>query len=275
MIFVRDKGQMCNNILQYGHVYAWAREHGRSVMSMRFSHKYRYFRLCHDFKHNPLFYAIIKFLLNTKHIKSVSYLVPLHTGSTEYENYIKNNNNIVVEGWYIRYYDLFLKYRKEITDMFAFDKKIIESVNRKVLCHHPKDNLRLGIHIRRGDYRTFHNGRFYYDDDVYISYIQRFTELYKDKSISVFICGNDPKLKHQYYMDRLQKLDVVFPNGNPAEDLYVLSECDYLIGPPSTFSLVAAMYNDIPLLWMMDAKADNVLHNESWGLFENLFKNIL
>lgn len=31
MIFVTDKGRMCNNILQYGHVYAWAREHGRKA----------------------------------------------------------------------------------------------------------------------------------------------------------------------------------------------------------------------------------------------------
>ena len=35
MIFVTDKGRMCNNILQYGHVYAWAREHGRKSISMQ------------------------------------------------------------------------------------------------------------------------------------------------------------------------------------------------------------------------------------------------
>ena len=37
MLFARDKSQMCNNLLQFAHVYAWAREHDRSVMSMRFS----------------------------------------------------------------------------------------------------------------------------------------------------------------------------------------------------------------------------------------------
>ena len=40
MIFVHDKGRMANNILQYGHVYAWGREHGRKTMSMRFAYKY-------------------------------------------------------------------------------------------------------------------------------------------------------------------------------------------------------------------------------------------
>ena len=28
MIFVHDKGRMANNMLQYGHVYAWGRRSG-------------------------------------------------------------------------------------------------------------------------------------------------------------------------------------------------------------------------------------------------------
>ena len=43
MIFVHDKGRMANNMLQYGHVYAWGREHGRQTMSMRFAYKYPWF----------------------------------------------------------------------------------------------------------------------------------------------------------------------------------------------------------------------------------------
>ena len=61
MIFVRDKGRMCNNILQFGHVYAWAREHNRSCMSMRFAYKYQYFHICHTRWHNFLTYAVAKY----------------------------------------------------------------------------------------------------------------------------------------------------------------------------------------------------------------------
>ncbi len=39
-LFVHDRGQMCNNILQYGHAYVWAREHGYHARSMRFAYKY-------------------------------------------------------------------------------------------------------------------------------------------------------------------------------------------------------------------------------------------
>ena len=51
MIFVHDKGRMANNMLQYGHVYAWGREHGRQTMSMRFAYKYPWFRICHTPHH--------------------------------------------------------------------------------------------------------------------------------------------------------------------------------------------------------------------------------
>ena len=52
---------MCNNILQYGHLYAWGREHGRRTVSMRFAYKYRYFRICHTAYHNFLVYVVAKY----------------------------------------------------------------------------------------------------------------------------------------------------------------------------------------------------------------------
>ena len=58
---MRDKGQMCNNILQFAHVYAFARENGRRAVSMRFSYKYPYFRICKSPKHNFLRYVLAKF----------------------------------------------------------------------------------------------------------------------------------------------------------------------------------------------------------------------
>ena len=61
MLFVRDKGRMCNNILQYGHVYAWGREHGRKTMSMRFAYKYPYFHICNTAWHNFFTYVFAKY----------------------------------------------------------------------------------------------------------------------------------------------------------------------------------------------------------------------
>lgn len=62
--------------------------------------------------------------------------------------------------------------------------------------------------------------------------------------------------------------------GAPASDLYMLSECDYLIGPPSTFSLVAAMYRDVALCRMDQAKAET-LSMEDFRLFDYWFRRII
>jgi hypothetical protein len=54
----------------------------------------------------------------------------------------------------------------------------------------------------------------------------------------------------------------------------MLSECDYLIGPPSTFSMVAAMYRDIPLYRMDSADAQSMT-TEGFLLFEYWFRNMV
>ena len=78
--------------------------------------------------------------------------------------------------------------------------------------------------------------------------------------VDVYVCSNDPQLDISKYRRALdgcgeteeQKCEVFYPQGNPAEDLCLLSECDYIVGPLSTFTLVASMYRNAPLYWMAD-----------------------
>ncbi len=93
-----------------------------------------------------------------------------------------------------------------------------------------------------------------------------------DKQLTVYICSNDPALDKSFYRDQLKGATIVFPQGGQEDDLCLLSECDYLIGAPSTFSLVAAMYHDLPLLWI-ENKEDKISFN-SFDKFNQLFRNI-
>ena len=68
-------------------------------------------------------------------------------------------------------------------------------------------------------------------------------------------------------------MKIVFKQGGQEDDLCLLSECDYLIGAPSTFSLVAAMFHDIPLCWMKEKNVS--LSLASFGKFAELFRNII
>lgn len=280
MIFVRDKGRMCNNILQYGHLYAWGREHGRKTMSMRFAYKYQYFHICDTPHHNFLTYVCAKYAAKWGLIPTVSFHEK-DADTTTQEQQMLRHRFLVAEGWEARWYDLFLKYKKEILALFAFRERVTQPVNQQ-LASLPKADLRLGVHIRRGDYRTWNGGRFFYTDEQYLRPISQFISQHPSQRVQVFICGNDPSLDKEFFThciatlskrERLPSAEVYFPEGNPGQDLYLLSRCDYLMGAPSTFSLVASMYHDTPLYWIMDAEAP--LTEASFGTFDELFRHIL
>lgn len=298
MIFVHDKGRMANNMLQYGHVYAWGREHCRKTMSMRFAYKYPYFNICNTPHHNFPTYLFAKYAAKWGLIPLVQFND--EDGDYTHEEQIMLNSKLVMAtGWYARWYDLFLKYKEEIINLFSFKEEIERRVTdimgeRKGLPSAEEKpetlfyktsaysgSLRLGVHIRRGDYANFYGGRFFYSDEQYVRIIQRFCSLFPKEQIQVYICGNDPKIQKGYYHSQLEKTDktsrqqpvtVVFPEGNPGEDLCLLSHCDYLIGAPSTFSLVASLYHDLPLYWIEDA--DKEFSTDDFRHFDYLFRHI-
>ena len=279
MIYVRDKGRMCNNILQYGHLYAWGREHGRETMSMRFAYKYQYFHICDTPHHNFLTYFLAKYAAKLRLIPVVQFN-DIHQDTTPQEQLMLSRRHVVAEGWFVHWFDLFLKYKQDIIQLFEFNNEVKQAVDAQ-LAPLPECDIRLGVHIRRGDYRRWHGGRYFYTDEQYISYIRQFLALHPDKRVSIFVCGNDPELDTEKFSTSLcaqngsepKPVTVIFPNGNPGEDLCLLSRCDYLMGAPSTFTLVASMYHDTPLCWMMDATQP--LTPSSFGRFDYLFRHII
>lgn len=273
MLFARDKSQMCNNLLQFAHVYAWGREHGRRTISMRFSYKYPYFHISHTDNVGFLWYLFAKYAAALRLLPTASFKYQ-NCDHEALERKMLRHKHIVVSGWHARFYDHFLKYRNEIVGLFEFNQNIRQKVEAYMMenevCKDAVKPVRLGVHIRRGDYKEWRNGRYYYDDDTYLSFINAFLKCHQSEPIIIYICGNDPHLDKECYIHELSKVKVCFPEGNPAEDLCLLSECDYLLGAPSTFSLVASMYHDLPLCWMVSSDACQMEFHK----FEELFRDL-
>ena len=280
MIFARDKSQMCNNLLQYAHVYAWGREHGRKVISMRFSYKYQYFHICHTNLTGFGWYLFAKYMAALRLLPTASFK-HRDCNREALERKILRHRHIVVSGWFVRYYDLFLKYRNEIVELFTLDSQYTEPVKVKMreaeksspLTSHLSP-LRLGVHIRRGDYAQWRDGQFFFSDEVYAAHINRFAEMHADKELHVYLSTNDPSVKEEHFQELCPNVSIHHLQGNAPEDLFMLSECDYLIGPPSTFSMVAAMYRDIPLYRMDSADVQNMTI-EGFLLFDYWFRNMV
>lgn len=281
MIFARDKSQMCNNLLQFAHVYAWAREHNRSVMSMRFSYKYPHFRISRSKYVSFPLYLFAKYMAALKLIPTASFKHE-DCDINDLEKKMLQHKHIVVSGWFARFYDLFIKYRSEICDLFTIDDDICLPVRQQMTdieatTDSEKSILRLGLHIRRGDYAEWKGGIYCYSDEYYVCFVDAFARLFPDKEIHIYLSTNDSSVSAEHYQE-ISKTDtqIFFHNlkGSAVGDLYMLSACDYIIGPPSTFSLVAAMYRDIPLC-RMDTVEPRNLTKESFRLFDHWFRHIV
>lgn len=271
MIFVKGYGQMCNNILQYAHAYVWGKEHHIPVISMRFAYKYQYFEICDCKYHHWLVYVFAKILIGL-HLIKYFFLDGPGDVTPEVISHLKERKMVAIDGWYFRFPELFLKNEDEIRKMFAFKAPVTERTSRFISERTQDIDIRLAVHIRRGDYKKWMGGKYYFDDTVYIEHIRQFLNSYPDKKVAVFICTNDPKLNIDCYRSALGIGSVYLSKGNEAEDLFLLSECDYIIGVKSTFSLMASFYNKSPLYWISDKNTP--LQMSGFSSFEELFMSV-
>ncbi len=106
----------------------------------------------------------------------------------------------------------------------------------------------IGVHIRQGDYAGFLGGRYFFPTEAYVRAMKNAAALFPARRVGFLICSNTP----QEIADPALPC-IAYGTGKAIEDLYALAECDYLIGPPSTYSLWASFYGKKPLWEMHDA----------------------
>ncbi len=112
----------------------------------------------------------------------------------------------------------------------------------------------IGVHVRQGDYVEFLGGRFLFPTEVYVRAMKATAALFPGRKTGFLVCSNTP----QHIADPALSY-VINGTGQTIEDLYALAGCDYLIGPPSTFSLWASFYGQVPLWEIHDAESTPTL----------------
>ena len=105
-----------------------------------------------------------------------------------------------------------------------------------------ENTILIGIHLRRGDYRTWQSGKFYYDDKTYLNFIEQSKHLFKPQNVQFCLCS-DEKIDANTFNAN----NIYISTNKAIIDLYLLSKCNYIIGPPSTFSGWASFYGEVPL----------------------------
>jgi hypothetical protein len=106
-------------------------------------------------------------------------------------------------------------------------------------------DLLVGVHIRSGDYRHYRKGRWHFPPTTYRRVIEHLTALFKGKRTG-FVLASDSSVP----LESFAGLPVHVAPGDLAIDLYVLSECHLIVGPPSTFSGWASFIANKPICFL-------------------------
>ncbi len=155
---------------------------------------------------------------------------------------------VIAKGWKFRAHAALKSRREDVVRLFTPQQYILAEVERFIARARAGSDLLVGLHVRLGDYATWLGGRFYYGLDAYAAWLKAATALWPEKKVSFVVCSNGN-------VDDLLSLPGIRAStgpGAPITDLYALAACNFLIGPPSTFTLWASYYGGAPLHMLME-----------------------
>jgi hypothetical protein len=165
---------------------------------------------------------------------------------------IKARKKIVLaDGWLFMDKNSLIKNADTVRKIFKPNKIFLKNVEKLRHNFFSQYAFVVGVHIRRGDYSTFNKGKYFFSDEDYISFIKQVSLLpcLKNSAIAFFICSDE-----NITIKSIDGVNLIFPTKHLIEDLYALSNCNYIIGPPSTYSAWASFYGKVPLLYIENNK---------------------
>jgi len=234
-----------NDLFQFMHADAFCRRNGVTFYSPTFTEKY-----CKDFPNLPKSpktpYLVKKFLYNQYYRKVNPNCIIGFTDEKKIPKYrAQIKKDFLVNfcyGWFFNN-DF---YREE--DIRHYQKLFAPNVDKETLKQKylqlQSNEKLIGIHIRRGDYKDFMDGKYFYNDDMYIQKIKEFLKSIPESNYKFLICTNEENFDLERY--RTEFGNVIQSQEGPLEDQYLMSQAHYLLGAPSTFSQWASVMGEVP-----------------------------
>lgn len=153
------------------------------------------------------------------------------------------------KGWLTRTDTRYLNQtKKELQRIFRPKDEIMNKAEGLISEMKQSADMIIGVHIRRGDYATWNDGRFFYELEDYYKFMCRIQQLYSDKRVAFFISSNE-KFSLNIFEGCECKRFGEEPSG-AILDLYTLSVCDRIIGPFSSYSRWASFIGEVPLCFL-------------------------
>lgn len=262
MVIIANKvGQLCNRLFQFSYFIANAIENKYKVSNPCFDEYCKYFEstsmdVFFDFQISiritpfKIFDKIILRYLSRNNFSPLG-LISLNI-SNHHSNYdlkqveylkLAKEKTVFARGWLFKDNDNLRKHRNTLIEIFKPSEIYRNEVSKNILRLKNKFDYVIGVHIRRGDYKTWNNGDYYFSDHIYLQKMLQIKQEIdqKGRSCCFVICSNEKIDQNSF-----NQVECDIRTRHFIVDLYLLAECDYIIGPPSTYSLWAAYYGNKP-----------------------------
>jgi hypothetical protein len=264
-------GQLGNSLFLFTHFIAYSIESDTKVVNLTFYEYADYFTLTSQEtfpqfprKKNPgriswirkpmysFFYFIARIIDRTGIDNSLIRCIHIQPTETFFLHEVENQKKlkskfVFVQGWLFRCIPYVKKNREFLRNYFQLVDKHKQNVDRVMSSARKDCDVLIGLHIRHGDYKHYEGGKYFYTLEQNYSMMMQLTEIFKGKKVRFLISSNG---KHDY--SAFKNMDYCLPTGNEVEDMYALSQCDYLLGPPSTYTMWASFYGNVPLYKIHD-----------------------
>jgi len=271
VILISKEGQLANRLWQGAHFVANAIEYNYRLLYLGFGGYSEHFSENFSAKYKQQKYRIIdrnkltlpeKLLLKYVHLwqkieQRLKWSLPL-IQKIYFLDYTANRYHLhdpafveaakhkilLVDGWFYEDKASLQKHAAAVKKSFTPNRAYLQQVEKLKTEQFAQYDAVVGVHVRRGDYKTYNNGQWYYSNETYVGFMEQVlqTTAFSNKRTAFFICSNET-LNYEEF----SRFNLIMPTNHLIEDLYALAACNAIIGPPSTFSGWASFYGDVPL----------------------------
>jgi Glycosyl transferase family 11 len=264
MLYMAQNTFLCNQMFPFANVIAFASVNNKTVIYPSFAkhaESFPYFqnndlcqfpmekdvnKICTVLTKNRL---LEKWFLRINHKLQIFphiLMNPEQSYNFEIESNKEMNKRIisapvaVFDGLYFLSDQNFIRAKDTIKKVFSPSSDIKHNVDACINRARQNTDILIGTHMRFGDYLTLKKD-LAYNVNEYYEVMQKIKKLFRTKKVTFLLCSDQ-----QQNVNDFPKLRTEIGPGHYVEDLFCLSECDLIIGPPSTFSQWASFYGDVP-----------------------------
>ena len=266
---IRGFGNHSNRLIQSVHFEAYCIENNYKFKSLDFDDMAPLYDGCVGFKRNFWDRLLFVGLKIVRKIQNKSIFKPFRIYDydlLERDGKVKPRDGSFVCGWNFRQDELVKKYQNVFQQKYKLRKVLYENnpFVRDFLSE-KESSVCVGFHIRRGDYKEWNGGIWYYEKEEYIDIfkkLERFLSAkHSGKKIIFYIFSNEDVCS---WFDNFS--DVRISKNEWFIDQFLMSQMDYLMGPPSTFTMWASYIGLVPLCFI--EKADAKIDGDSFKVVE-------